>query len=316
MSASVTYHVRHETTYAYSGDVVHAHQLLHLTPRDSEYQSCLSHEIAIDPAPAYRAADVDAFGNAVTRLEFDRPHRRLDVVAQMMVESRERPCIEECEEPWERARSRLFYNARPPGSAVLEAERYRFESPYVRIKQRFTDYGDSCFAAGKPLLTCADDLTKKLYEDMTYAPGATSIGTPLLDVLESLRGVCQDYAHLMIACLRARGFAARYVSGYLRTTPAPGAPVLLGADASHAWVAVFCPTAGWVEFDPTNGVRANTNHITLAWGRDFGDVSPMRGVIVGGGQHSLSVRVTVTPQVVAPADTATQSQSQSQISGP
>jgi transglutaminase-like putative cysteine protease len=255
---------------------------------------------------------VDAFGNSMTRLEFDRPHRKLDVVAQMRVESRERSIVAECEEPWERSRSRLFYNARPPAAAVLEAERYRFESPYVRIKQRFTDYGESCFEPGKPLLTCADDLTKQLFEDMTYAPGATSISTPLLDVLDGMRGVCQDYAHVMIACLRARGFAARYVSGYLRTTPPLGAPVLVGADASHAWVAVFCPAAGWVEFDPTNGVRANTNHITLAWGRDFGDVSPLRGVIVGGGHHTLSVRVTVTPQLADSPEMASQSQSQSQ----
>lgn len=296
MSDEVRYHVRHETSYAYSGDVVHSHQLLHLTPRDSDYQSCTWHDVGIEPAPAYRAADVDAFGNAVTRLEFDRPHRRLDVVAQMHVTSKARTEVAECEEAWDRARARLNYTARPPGAALLEAERYRFESPFIRIKQRFNDYADDCFEPGKPLLACADSLTNKLYEEMTYAPGATSISTPLLEVLTSLRGVCQDYAHLMIACLRARGFAARYVSGYLRTTPAPGAPVLIGADASHAWVAVFCPSSGWVEFDPTNGVRASTNHITLAWGRDFGDVSPLRGVIIGGGHHTLSVRVTVTPR--------------------
>ena len=290
------YHVRHETSYAYSGDVVHSHQLLHLTPRESVYQSCVAHDVDIEPSPAYRAADSDAFGNTVTRLEFDRPHRRLDVAAEMTVDIKERPTCSEDSEPWERARSRFNYAARPPAEGLLEATRYRFESPYVRIKQRFTDYGESCFAAGKPLLECADSLMHKLYEDMTYAPGETSIGTPLLEVLKTKRGVCQDFAHLMIACMRARGFPARYVSGYLRTTPAPGVAPLVGADASHAWVAVYCPTGGWVEFDPTNGVKANTNHITLAWGRDFGDVSPLRGVIVGGGHHTLSVRVTVTPR--------------------
>ena len=290
------YHVRHETSYAYSGDVVHSHQLLHLTPRESVYQSCVLHDVAIEPAPAYRVVDTDAFGNTVTRLEFDRPHRRLDVAAEMTVDIKERPTCSDDSEPWERARSRFNYAARPPADGLLEATRYRFESPYVRIKQRFTDYGDSCFETGKPLLECADSLMLKLYEDMTYAPGETSIGTPLLDVLKTKRGVCQDFAHLMIACMRARGFPARYVSGYLRTTPPPGVAPLVGADASHAWVAVYCPTGGWVEFDPTNGVKANTNHITLAWGRDFGDVSPLRGVIVGGGHHTLSVRVTVTPR--------------------
>ena len=241
MSASVNYHVRHETSYEYSGDVVHGHQLLHLTPREMDYQSCAAHEIHIDPAPTYRAADVDTFGNPVTRLEFDRPHRRLEVIAQMRVHSRERAAPVACDESWERARSRLFYSARPPGTALLEASRFRFESPYVRIKQRFTEYAEECFEPGRPLLECADALTQKLFAEMTYAPGATTINTPLLDVLSTMRGVCQDYAHLMIACLRARGFAARYVSGYLRTVPAPDAPVLVGADASHAWVAVFCP---------------------------------------------------------------------------
>jgi transglutaminase-like putative cysteine protease len=312
MSRSVHYHVRHETSYEYSGDVVHGHQLLHLTPRELDYQTCTSHEIHIDPVPTLRADDVDSFGNPVTRLEFDRPHRRLDVVAQMRLHSRERATPVACDESWERARSRLFYAARPPGTALLEASRFRFESPYVRIKQRFNDYAEECFEPGRPLLDCAEALTQKLFTEMTYAPGATTINTPLLDVLSDMRGVCQDYAHIMIACLRARGFAARYVSGYLRTTPAPGAPVLMGADASHAWVAVFCPSAGWVEFDPTNGVRANTNHITLAWGRDFGDVSPLRGVIVGGGQHTLSVRVTVTSQTTERTEAQTQRQSQSQ----
>ena len=290
------YLVRHETSYAYSGDVVHSHQLLHLTPRESEYQSCVAHEVRIDPLPAYRASDIDAFGNTVTRLEFDRPHRLLDVSAEMTVDLQERPACTDDSEPWERARARFNYAARPPGDALLEATRFRFESPYVRIKQRFTDYGESCFEPGKPLLDCAESLMRKLHEEMTYEPGATTIGTPLLDVLKTKRGVCQDYAHLMIACMRARGFPARYVSGYLRTKPADGTEALVGADASHAWVAVYCPSGGWVEFDPTNGMRANTNHITLAWGRDFGDVSPLRGVIVGGGHHSLVVRVTVTEQ--------------------
>jgi transglutaminase-like putative cysteine protease len=312
MSHAVHYHVRHETSYDYSGEVVHGHQLLHLMPRELDYQSCLSHEISIDPPPTYRADDVDTFGNPVTRLEFDRPHRRLQVIAQMRVHSRERTTPAACDESWERARSRLVYTARPPSTGLLEANRFRFESTYVRIKQRFNDYAEECFEPGRPLLECAQALTEKLFTEMTYSPGATTINTPLLEVLSTMRGVCQDYAHLMIACLRARGFAARYVSGYLRTEPAPGAPVLVGVDASHAWVAVFCPSAGWVEFDPTNGVRASTSHITLAWGRDFGDVSPLRGVIVGGGQHLLSVRVTVTPRTDDHAQTQSQNQTPNQ----
>lgn len=304
MSGAARYHVRHETVYEYSGEVVHSHQLLHLAPRESAHQSCFAHVIHIEPAPANRSEDVDSFGNPVTRLEFDRPHLRLAVVAETQVEVRERAAVP-IGESWERARSQLTYSGRPPGAARLEALRFRSESPHVRVKQTFTDYAADCFPTGEPLLLCADALMHKIHAEMTYAPGATSIATPLREIIEERRGVCQDFAHLMIACLRSRGLAARYVSGYLRTVPPESQQEgrkesqkesqksLIGADASHAWVAVFCPTAGWVEFDPTNGVRAGTDHITVAWGRDFGDVSPLRGVIVGGGKHSVAVRVHV-----------------------
>lgn len=299
MSAAVRYDVHHETLYEYSGEVVHSHQLLHLAPRDCAHQTCLAHQIRIEPTPANRCMDLDAFGNSVTRLEFDRPHRHLTVTAATTVEVRARSQALDKDESWERARSQLAYAGRPPGAARLEALRFRSESPHVRIKQVFNDYAADCFEPGQPLLDCAETLMRKLFQEMTYAPGETSIATPLQEVIEKRRGVCQDFAHLMIACLRSRGLAARYVSGYLRTIPAEGEKRRVGADASHAWVAVYSPTAGWVEFDPTNGVRAGTDHITVAWGRDFGDVSPLRGVIVGGGRHSVIVRVNVARSGVA-----------------
>ena len=295
MSASATYQVRHETTYRYSGDVVHSHQLLHLTPRDSFRQTCLSHDLSIQPGATHSTSDIDAFGNPVLRVEIDRKHEALSVVAQMAVEVRSVADRECKSEAWERVRGQLMYSGRPIGAERLKAMRFRNESPHVRIKQAMTDYAAECFPAGRSLIDCADSLMHKLHDEMTYAPGETSVSTSLMEVLEKRRGVCQDYAHLMIACLRSRGLAARYVSGYLRTVPAAGDKALVGADASHAWVAVYCPLAGWVEFDPTNGVRADTDHITLAWGRDFSDVSPLRGVIVGGGQHQLSVSVSVRP---------------------
>lgn len=293
MSAAARYDVRHETVYEYSGEVVHSHQLLHLAPRESVHQTCSAHSIRIDPTPSNSSEELDAFGNPVMRLEFDRPHRRLAVTSSTTVEVRDRPALAAKGESWERVRSQLAYAGRPPGAARLEALRFRSESPHVRIKQMFTDYAADCFPAGLPVLACAEALTQKIFKEMKYAPGETSITTSLLEVMEKRRGVCQDFAHLMIACLRSRGLAARYVSGYLRTIPPVGAKSLVGADASHAWVAVFCPTAGWVEFDPTNAVRAGTDHITVAWGRDFGDVSPLRGVIVGGGRHTVTVRVNV-----------------------
>ena len=293
MTNVAAYRVKHETVYQYTADVVHAHHLLHLVPRPMEHQACSEQSIQVSPEPTKRLDAVDAFGNPLQRLEFNRPHQQLSVTSEMKVEVRERYAGAARSESWERTRNRLQYAGRPPGDDHLEALRYRVESPYVRIKQVFTEYASDCFLAGRPLLDAAHALMLKLNRDMKYVPGVTEISTPLLQVLSDKRGVCQDYAHLMIACLRARGLAARYVSGYLRTTSSLDEPKLVGADASHAWVSVFCPPVGWVDFDPTNGVRAGLDHIAVAWGRDFGDVSPLRGVILGGGSHTLTVSVRV-----------------------
>jgi transglutaminase-like putative cysteine protease len=300
MSAAVRYRIRHATTYEYGGNVVHSRQLLHLTPRSAPWQTCLAHGIDLDPMPASRRDEQDVFGNTVTRLEFDRPHDRLEVVASMEVEVRPRPAPDaECTESWERVRDDLVYTSRPLAPRKLDAVCYRMQSPYVRVKHVFERYAHECFPAGRPILAGAEALMSKLHADFTYAPGETTIATPLMRVFETRRGVCQDYAHLMIACLRSLGLAARYVSGYLRTLAAAGEASLVGADASHAWLAVYCPPLGWVELDPTNGIRAGIDHVAVAWGRDFGDVSPLRGVIIGGGVHQPSVNVTVAPIAAA-----------------
>ena len=295
MSESRRYRVRHETVYSYGGNVAHSHQLLHLTPRDSPDQTCRSHAITLSPAPSERRDDVDPFGNVVTRLEYDRPHDRLEVVAAIDIEVRAPPAAAPAgSQAWEAVRAELAYAGRVPQPDHLRACRFRMESAYVRVKQIFTDYAEDCFPPGRPVLAAAEDLMHKIHRDFAYAPGATTIKTSAAEAFDARRGVCQDFAHIMIACLRSRGMAARYVSGYLRTLPAGISDAsLVGADASHAWVAVFCPPLGWVALDPTNDVRAGLDHITLAWGRDFGDVSPLRGVLVGGGRHRLSVRVSV-----------------------
>jgi transglutaminase-like putative cysteine protease len=290
--SAVRYAVEHETLYRYDSEVSHAHQQLHLTPRASARQRCLQHSIQIEPRPAVRSEHLDAFGNRVTRLELDRPHDRLRVMAAMEVILEPPPAPQaDAGDSWERLRDRLGYQALACEQPWLEAMRFRGESPFVRIKRLFSDFARDCLQPQTGVLDVAGRLMAKVHGEFTYAPGETGIATPLLEVFHKRRGVCQDYAHLMIACLRSAGLAARYVSGYLHTRKS----ALLGANASHAWVAVFAPPFGWVEYDPTNNVRIAQEHVALAWGRDFGDVSPLRGVILGGGSHTLSVRVAVKP---------------------
>jgi len=295
MSDAVRYRVRHETVYSYGGDVAHSHQLLHLSPRNAVRQTCHACNITLLPQPSIRSDDIDAFGNHVTRLEYDLPHDRLEVLAEAGVEVRAAPVTEpEESDEWEAVGRSLAYSGRPMESDLLEACRYRMESSYIRIKQAFSDYAADCFLPKRPVLAAADELMHKIHREFKYAPGSTTIRTSAIEAFEARQGVCQDFAHIMIGCLRSRGLAARYVSGYLRTLPPPGADAAyVGADASHAWVSVFCPPFGWVDLDPTNDVRVSSDHIIIGWGRDFGDVSPLRGVIVGGGRHRLSVRVSV-----------------------
>jgi transglutaminase-like putative cysteine protease len=304
------YHIRHRTDYRYSADVVHSHQLLHLVPRPAPYQQCLEHNLQISPAPRERRDEVDVFGNPMTSIELERPHRELSVIADMEVQVHTRPVVLAGDSwAWEAVRETLEYHAHaPPAREQLEAAAFRHESAFVRIKHAFMDYAADCFLPDRPILAAADALSSKMHRDFRYAPGETTISTPLLEVLEHRRGVCQDFAHVMIACLRSLGLAARYVSGYVRRLPHPeaseetdGGALAVedragGADgASHAWVSVYSPPFGWVELDPTNDTRVASDHIAVAWGRDFGDVSPLRGVILGGGTHELSVSVAVTP---------------------
>ncbi len=303
MSSTTQYRITHQTRYRYAAEVVHSHQLLHLVPRPTPYQQCLEFALQISPAPTHRRDEIDAFGNPVTRVEFQSPHRELLVRTDMQVEVHPRPSVlPEDSHPWERVADNLAYHGDWPARANLDSCRFRHESAFVRVKRAFTDFGAACFAPGRPVLSCASDLMRTLHRELRYAPGETDVSTPLMEVLEKRHGVCQDFAHLMIACLRSRGLAARYVSGYLRVRPPetkPGAEAsLIGGGASHAWVAVYSPPFGWIELDPTNNVWVGTEHVAVAWGRDFGDVSPLHGIILGGGSHKLSVNVTVEPVTV------------------
>ena len=286
------YDLLHETTYGYDSPVVLSQQLLHLTPRVVEHQRLAWHRIEVAPSPGETAARHDYFGNPVTHIMLAAPHSSLAVSARSSVEvlARKAPAPAG---PWELARDRLRNGG---GEALLEPMQFLYESPHIEFFRDLAAYAEPSFAKGRDLIEATLDLTRRIHADFTFDPKATSVSTPLREVLAKRRGVCQDYAHFMTGCLRMLGLPARYVSGYILTRPPPGKPRLVGADASHAWVSVWCGGEQWVDLDPTNDMLVGEQHITLGWGRDFSDVTPMRGVILGGGEQELEVRVTVTPQ--------------------
>jgi transglutaminase-like putative cysteine protease len=288
------YTINHETVYEYGGDVAHSHHLLHLTPRELAFQRCLTHALSFDPEPSWARDEVDAFGNPITRLEYDRSHDRLAVSAVIRVETFERVQALETALSWEAVANRLSYHAIPMAAPDLDACRFRMRSSHVLLKQEFADYSLDCFVPGCSVVAAAGELMHKIHREFKYVPGSTTNRTSIVEVLEGRRGVCQDFAHFMIGCLRSYGLGARYVSGYLKTVR-NGGQAAIGADASHAWVSVYCPPLGWIDFDPTNDCLVGEDHVTLAWGRDFGDVSPLRGMVVGGGRHKLTVEVRVQP---------------------
>lgn len=282
------YRIRHHTVYSYSEDVSLCHNLAHLLPRPAPRQLSRACQLLIQPQPEVLNDAVDYFGNPVTFFTLQEPHRELTITAQHITEVvPPAPPVDPQGPPWEEACAAL------PG--ILEAYPFVFDSRYVRSTADLADYARPSFPAGRQLLDAALDLTRRIHAEFRYDPKATTIATPLKEVLTRRSGVCQDFAHLAIGCLRARGLAARYVSGYLCTAPPPGQERLVGADASHAWLSVFCPGQGWIDLDPTNNVVPADKHIQLAWGRDYDDVSPIKGVILGGGKHEVRVAVDVVP---------------------
>jgi transglutaminase-like putative cysteine protease len=291
------YCVEHHTAYHYSEPVMLSHQQLHLTPRPLSFQDIYAHEIAIAPEPTQRREIIDAFGNPLTEIAIESAHRGLTIIARTTLGVIPPPVVEPDSTPnWEEVRDALRYRAAwQPEPAVLAATAFLFESPYARVKRQLRAYSRDCFRPGTPILTAAQALMAKIHREFKFDSGATTVATPVISFFTEKRGVCQDFAHFMISCLRSTGLAARYVSGYLLTRPAPGKPRRIGADASHAWTSLFIPGTGWIDMDPTNNVFPSLEHITVAWGRDFSDVTPLRGVINGGGVQSLDVKVTVEP---------------------
>jgi len=287
------YTVEHATRYIYRAPVAQSWQLAHLTPRALPWQRVLAHELRIEPRPDERRDAFDSFGNAVTHFSLHAAHESLDVAMRCTVEVDARPSAD-ASAPigWEAVRDAL--RADPTQDDLLPA---RMMEP-TRLVPSFDaagSYGAASFARGRDWLDATCDLMHRIHADFEFEPGSTTVSTSIDEVLYQRSGVCQDFAHLMLGCLRGHGLPARYMSGYLLTDPPAGRPRLLGADASHAWVAAYAPGYGWVEFDPTNDRIPDQRYITLAWGADFADAVPLRGVLLGGRSQRMSVEVSVIP---------------------
>jgi transglutaminase-like putative cysteine protease len=299
------YRLIHRTHYRYSSPVDVANHMGCLRPRELPHQHVLEFELNITPEPAMFIERVDYFGNTLQIFSIQTPHRELLVRSRALVEVLDtRPDKAAATIPWEFVRDSMPENHSRAG---LDAYQFSFESPRIPIRPAFADYALQSFTPLRPLREALLELTARIHADFKFKGGATTVSTTVDEVFLKRMGVCQDFAHLQIACLRSMGLAARYVSGYLRTTPPPGAERIIGADASHAWLSVYCPVDTstspasadpgpiWLDVDPTNNCEPGLNHITLAWGRDYSDVSPLRGLILGGGSHSLKVGVDVEP---------------------
>lgn len=285
------FRVSHVTRYRYADPVSLCHSVAHLKPRDLPHQRCLSSQVRVDPWPAVAREHTDFFGNRVSYFAIQQSHSHLEVTAQSEVEIRPRTLPDPgSTPPWELALERI--QAGRDGGPI-GARIFTLPSPVVPRDPAATDYARPSFAEGRPLLEAVSDLMGRIHRDFEYDPHFSSIATPLSEVIAHRRGVCQDFAHLGLACLRGLGLAARYVSGYLETLPPPGQAKLQGSDASHAWFAVLIPDLGWVDFDPTNDQIPGQQHITTAVGRDYQDVTPLRGVFYGGGAHELAIAVDV-----------------------
>ncbi|MEM9913580.1 MAG: transglutaminase family protein [Planctomycetota bacterium] len=286
------YRITHETEYRYAVPVSVGHNQVFLRPRDlTGRQRCLRSVIEFAPRPASSNLRHDYFGNASTLFVINEPHTQMLVtaVSEVEVSPSDLP-IPGMSPPWEAVCDAVRGDR---SAAALDTMQFIYESPLVRVLPELTDYARASFTPGRPVFDAAQDLTHRIFTDFTYDPTTTTVSTPVDEVFRLRSGVCQDFSHLQIAMLRGLGLPARYVSGYLRTFKDEGDPQLIGADASHAWLAVGDGQGHWADFDPTNDLIPAEHHVTVAWGRDYADVSPVRGVIVGGGYQTIDVRVDV-----------------------
>ncbi len=311
------YKVVHNTIYDYESPVLHGHHLAHLKPRATPNQYVGSHTLMVTPEPSSSRARIDYFGNEAHHFEVLSSHDRLEVAATSELEVVKRlPHDEVPTIPWNVLAEQV------QGDLSLVAVReFCFDSPLVRAHSSLREYAITTFTPGRDLKQAVIEFNRRINQEFTYETAATDVSTPLATVMREKRGVCQDFAHVAVGCLRSLGLPARYVSGYLETRPPPGRERLVGADASHAWASTYLPGYGWLDFDPTNDVLPSDQHLTVGWGRDFSDVSPLKGVVLAGGAHRVTVGVDVERQdptaATAPpaAGNGGQTQSQGQARG-
>jgi transglutaminase-like putative cysteine protease len=287
------YNIRHTTVYSYTDPVPVCHNQVHLAPRDTAAQSCREHRLLIEPRPSVRAKRLDYFGNEVEYFSIQEAHDALSVTAMSLVDVASPVLKKGVKTPaWEEVAATIPTNLTPQGIAVYYLT---LPSPRIQSSDALAEYARPSFPTERPIFDAVRDLTARIHSEFTFDAKATTVQTPPEELLTLKRGVCQDFAHLAVGCLRSLGLAARYVSGYVVTQPPPGMPRLAGADASHAWISAYCGPLGWVDFDPTNDAVVGDQHITIGWGRDYGDVCPIQGVFIGGGHHSMNVGVDVIP---------------------
>jgi transglutaminase-like putative cysteine protease len=289
------YAISHTTRYQYTDPVSLCHNLVHLRPRLAPRQTCHHSHLLVQPDPRGLHHQHDYFGNPISLFTIQESHKQLSISVKHRIEVMPGEPIQLQQSPaWEVVRDTLKTDR---SHATLDAYQCTFDSIYVPRTADLAAYAAPSFTPGRPLLDAVMDLTSRIHKDFRYDAKATTLSTPLAEVLQHRHGVCQDFAHLQIGCLRSLGLAARYVSGYLQTRAPAGRERLIGADASHAWISVYCPTIGWVDFDPTNNMIPSQQHITIAWGRDYDDISPIKGIILGGGKHVMTISVDVAPTV-------------------
>jgi len=287
------YNVSHRTTYRYSYPVSVGEHVACLKPRSFSQNVVLQNTLRIHPAPTAYTERTDYFGNVLSFFTVEEPHKELIVEATSQVQvDRESRLSSGPSLAWEDSATPLAEDRSAEG---LAAHQFQFASPRIRLNQQFRRYALESFTPGRPMAEALRELTSRINKDFRFDSKATNVRTTTEEVFEKRHGVCQDFAHVQIACLRSINVAARYVSGYLRTYPPPGKPRLVGADASHAWISAYSRGQGWLDMDPTNNVAPTDGHVTLAWGRDYSDVSPLRGLILGGGDNTLKVEVDMVP---------------------